>query len=263
MALGLATLGSSFGSLIFPIMFNKLQPNIGYVWTIRTIGFLVMGLLLLALLLLRPRSKAIKSRQLFALYVFKDPAYIIFVLGYFLGNIGLYVPPYFLPSFGKHHKFSDAIFPFTTSFLKTGGILGRSLSIFLTKRIGVFGLYVPRTFSAALIAFVWIAVRQQGSFVVIVVLYGFLSGSLLSAIPMIVTKITDDEGDVNTRLSIASLLSSVGSLVGAPIAASLLDIEPPKYVRAQVFAGIFIALSGVCMLIVRLMKAGPNWLVPF
>ncbi|WFD16442.1 hypothetical protein MARU1_002479 [Malassezia arunalokei] len=60
---------------------------------------------------------------------------------------------------------------------------------------------------------------------------------------MIVTKITDDEGDVNTRLSIASLLSSVGSLVGAPIAASLLDIEPPKYVRAQVFAGIFIALS--------------------
>ena len=98
---------------------------------------------------------------------------------------------------------------------------------------------------------------------VIVVLYGFLSGSLLSAIPMIVTKITDDESDVNIRLSVASLLSSVGSLVGAPIAASLLDIEPPNYVRAQVFAGIFIALSGMCMFIVRLMKAGPNWLVPF
>ena len=32
-ALGLATLGSSLGSLIFPIMFNKLQPNIGYAWT--------------------------------------------------------------------------------------------------------------------------------------------------------------------------------------------------------------------------------------
>ena len=114
-ALGLATLGSSLGSLIFPIMFNKLQPNIGYAWTIRIIGFLVMGLLLLALLLLRPRSRAIESRRLFALHVFKDPVYVVFVLGYFLGNMGLYVPPYFLPSFGKHHKFSDAIFPFTTS----------------------------------------------------------------------------------------------------------------------------------------------------
>ena len=222
-----------------------------------------MGLLLLALLLLRPRSRAIESRRLFALHVFKDPVYVVFVLGYFLGNMGLYVPPYFLPSFGKHHKFSDAIFPFTTSLLKTGGILGRLLSIFLTKRIGAFGLYVPRTFSAALVAFVWIAVRQQGSFVVVVVLYGLLSGSLLSAIPMIVTKITDDESDVNVRLSVASLLSSVGSLVGPPIAASLLDIEPPKYVRAQVFAGIFIALSGLCMFIVRVMKVGPNWLVPF
>ena len=75
-ALGLATLGSSLGSLIFPIMFNKLQPNIGYAWTIRIIGFLVMGLLLLALLLLRPRSRAIESRRLFALHVFKDPVYV-------------------------------------------------------------------------------------------------------------------------------------------------------------------------------------------
>lgn len=262
-ALGLATLGSSLGSLIYPIMFNKLQPNIGYAWTMRTIGFLVMGLFLVALLLVRPRSKVIESRRLFASRVFKDPVYVVFVLGYFLGNIGLYVPPFFLPSFGKHHEFSDAIFPFTTSFLKTGGILGRLLSILLTKRIGVFGLYVPRTFSAALLAFVWIAVRQQGSFVVVVVLYGFFSGSLLSSIPMIVTKITDEESDINIRLCIASLISSVGSLIGSPVAASLLDIEPPNYLRAQIFAGVFIAVSGLCMFAVRMMKAGSNWLDPF
>lgn len=257
-ALGIATLGSSVGSIIYPIIFNRLQPKIGYQWTMRTIGFMIVGLCVIALMVIRPRKVSIEPRQLFARHVFKDKIFVVFTLGYLIGNFGLYVPGFFLPSYGKHSNFSKSVFPYTTSFAKAGGIAGRLLSILLTHRIGVFGLYIPRIFLAAAIALSWIAVQKQGSFVVVCVLYGFLTGSLLSSTPMIVTRITDDVCEINMRLCVASFISAFGTLAGPPIAGALLEVEPPDYLRAQIFSGVFLFMSGMFMVVARIMKIGIN-----
>lgn len=257
-ALGVATLGSSLGSIIYPVIFNQLQPRIGYQWTMRIIGFIILGLCVIALMLMRPRQVPIEPRQLFAAHVFKDKIFVVFVLGYLVGNFGLYVPNFFLPSFGKHSKFSENVFRYTTSFSKAGGIVGRLLSILLTQRIGVFGLYAPRVVLAGVIALSWIGVRQQGSFLVVNVLYGFLTGSLLSSTPMAVTRITDDVCEINMRLCIASFISAFGTLTGPPIAGALLGVEPPDYLDAQIFSGVCLIISGLLMLTARIMKVGAN-----
>jgi len=262
-ATGVATLGSSIGSLIFPIIFNKLVPQIGYPWTMRTIGFIILGLLACALLLYRPRREAMEPRQLFNSRIFTDKTYLIYVFGYFLGMLGLYVPNFFLPSFGKHHQFSPSIFPYTTSFSKAGGIVGRLLSICLTPRIGVFNLYAPRTLIAAALVYCWIPIQQQGSFLAVVILYGFFTGSLLSSTPNIVSAITEDVSEVNTRLGIASFIASFGILVGPPIAGALLQVEPPAYLRAQVFSAVFLTLSGLFMIATRILKVGWNPMIKY
>jgi len=262
-ATGIATLGSSIGSLIFPIIFNKLEPKIGYPWTMRTIGFIMLGLLVCALLLYRPRREAMEPRQLFSSHIFKDQTYLVYVFGYFLGMLGLYVPNFFLPSFGKHHQFSPSIFPFTTSFLKAGGIMGRLLSICLTPRIGVFNLYAPRTLIAAVLVYCWIPVQQQGSFLAMVILYGFFTGSILSSTPNIISVITEDVSEVNIRLGIASLVAALGILVGPPIAGALLEVEPPAYLRAQIFSAVFLTLSGLFMITTRILKVGWNPMIKY
>ncbi|WFD21357.1 hypothetical protein MEQU1_000005 [Malassezia equina] len=229
----------------------------------RTIGFIMLALMGFGLLLYRPRREAMEPRELFSPHIFKDKTYLVYVFGYFLGMLGLYVPNFFLPSFGKHHKFSPSVFPYTTSFSKAGGIVGRLLSICLTPRIGVFNLYAPRTLIAAVLIFCWIPIQQQGSFVALVVLYGFFTGSLLSSTPNIVSAITDDVTEVNTRLGIASFLAAFGILVGPPIAGTLLQVEPPAYLRAQVFAAVFLTLSGLFMITTRILKVGWNPLIKF
>ncbi|WFD25044.1 hypothetical protein MNAN1_000006 [Malassezia nana] len=260
--MGLATLGSSLGSLVFPIIF-RLQPRFGYPWTMRTIGFIMLALFAVALVLYRPRREAMEPRQLFTSRVFQDKIYLVYVLGYFLGMLGLYVPNFFLPSFGKHSHFSSSIFPYTTSFSKAGGIVGRLLSICLTPRIGVFNLFVPRTLIAAALVFCWIPIHQQSSFLVLVILYGFFTGSLLSSTPNIVSAITEDVSEVNTRLGMASFMASFGILVGPPIAGALLQVEPPNYLRAQLFSAITLTLSGLFMIATRILKAGWNPLIKF
>lgn len=255
-ALGVATLGSSIGGLIWPVVFNNLQPSIGYVWTMRTIGFMILGLLFFALSCFRPRKEAIEPRRMIAMNVFKDPPFLIFILAYLLCMFGLYVPNFFLPSFGKHSNFSSSIFPYTTCLSKSGGIAGRLLSILLTQRIGAFNLFIPRTIIAAALIFVWVSISQQGSFVTLVILYGFFTGSLLSSVPMLVSMLTEEASEINLRLCMASFISSFGVLLGPPIAGSLLQVEPPKYLHAQLFAGVMLTGSGLCLALARAMKVG-------
>ena len=61
LALGVAAIGSSLGSIIYPIMFNRLRPRIGFPWTMRVIAFMAFGLLLIALALVRPRGASAAS----------------------------------------------------------------------------------------------------------------------------------------------------------------------------------------------------------
>ena len=130
------------------------------------------------------------------------------------------------------------------------------MSILLTQRIGAFNLFIPRTIIAAALIFVWVSISQQGSFVTLVILYGFFTGSLLSSVPMLVSMLTEEASEINLRLCMASFISSFGVLLGPPIAGSLLQVEPPKYLHAQLFAGVMLTGSGLCLALARAMKVG-------
>lgn len=41
-AIGIVAAGGSIGSTIHPIVFRRLQPSIGYPWTIRVIAFIAL-----------------------------------------------------------------------------------------------------------------------------------------------------------------------------------------------------------------------------
>lgn len=45
LAFGIMASGSSLGGVIFPIMVYRLIPEVGYAWTMRISGFLILGML--------------------------------------------------------------------------------------------------------------------------------------------------------------------------------------------------------------------------
>ena len=76
LAVGLAATGSATGGLIFPAVVERLLPRIGFPWTVRTLGFLTLAMLLLSFLLLKQRLPPQKSGPLIDWMAFREPIYL-------------------------------------------------------------------------------------------------------------------------------------------------------------------------------------------
>ena len=75
-AVGVMMSGSGLGGVCYPVMFKRLFNQVGFGWSVRWMGFLMVGCLLVANLLVRSRVPPrgwTKGRSLFDYGVFKDP----------------------------------------------------------------------------------------------------------------------------------------------------------------------------------------------
>ena len=99
-ALGLAVAGSSLGGVIFPIALSKMlyNPSLGFGWTVRICGFIMLALLLPAILAIRARLPPRKN-QLLLLGAFKEPTYVTLIASIFLMMLGVFIPIFYLPEY--------------------------------------------------------------------------------------------------------------------------------------------------------------------
>src|SRR5205823_3417457 len=95
LAMATATVGSGLGSTLYPLMFQRLQKQVGFGWTIRIMGFISFAMCLFALAVLRPRKNPEKPawqvggfswRWFIDLSAFKEPSYLIYSVAIFFNN---------------------------------------------------------------------------------------------------------------------------------------------------------------------------------
>ncbi|KAL3482854.1 major facilitator superfamily domain-containing protein [Aspergillus germanicus] len=55
LAIGISVSGSSIGAIIYPIMLQRFSEQIGFPWTVRIMGFMVLGTMLFAAAMMRVR----------------------------------------------------------------------------------------------------------------------------------------------------------------------------------------------------------------
>lgn len=108
-ALSLAASGAPVGGIIFPIISRQLASQIGYPWTIRVMGFVVLFNTAIVFLLARPRQFHRTRGPLVDPRAFKDPTYSLFAIGIFFTLWGVYIAYFyvrFLRTFTCHQYFS-------------------------------------------------------------------------------------------------------------------------------------------------------------
>lgn len=98
LALAITTAGTGTGSIIFPAVVQYLIPRIGFPWAVRCAGFVALVIIILANLLVKPRLVPKKAGSLVDWTAFREPPYVIFVMGAFLLYWALYFG-YFYVSF--------------------------------------------------------------------------------------------------------------------------------------------------------------------
>lgn len=96
LAIGIAASGSATGGLVFPVIVQQLLPKIGFAWTVRVLGFVMLALQALTLAFSRTRLPPRKSGPLVEWGAFKELPYLLFSIGMFLNFWGLYFAFYYV-----------------------------------------------------------------------------------------------------------------------------------------------------------------------
>ncbi|KAI1632183.1 major facilitator superfamily domain-containing protein [Biscogniauxia mediterranea] len=191
-AIGIQTVGSPLGGIVFSITFSRLQPTIGFAWATRVIAFILLGTAPIPLILMRPRVPAPKHKRAFIdSSVFTDLQFLFWGVASFFAVLGLYVPFFYIQLFAIRYRLT-------------------SLD---------FSAYLVTLLNAA---FGWFGVENLGELIVFALLYGLFSGGITSLPQSAIVAMTPDMSHLGTRMGMASVLIGLAVLIRNPIAGAIL-----------------------------------------
>ncbi|KAK9318126.1 major facilitator superfamily domain-containing protein [Lipomyces starkeyi] len=255
-ATGIAAAGSSTGGIIYPIVFHKLVPRLGFPWATRIIGFIILGTQAYGLVVMRIRSVPKFKRALYDPTAIGDFKFMVFTIVVFFAFAGAYIPFYYIQSFASARDIFDQDTAFyLLSILNAASVFGRVLPNFLADKLGPINMMFPFTIFTMVMAFVWAAIHNRGGCIVFAIFYGFFSGAFVSLPPPVLTCLCPDLRMIGTRMGMSFAISGLGLLIGTPIAGALLK-TPAQYTATALFCGCCVAVASVLIIVVRVAKCG-------
>lgn len=255
-AMGIAASGSSFGGVIFPIIFRRIEPQIGFGWATRIIGFISLATLLIPCVCIKARAFPKTRRRLLDFAAFKEPAYALFSLASFVGFVGLYVPFFYISTYARDVSgLQETLSFYMLPIMSAGSIAGRIIPGLIADRVGALNVLSCYTLCASILGFCWIAIEHTaGGLIVWALLYGAFSGAFVSLQPTTVASITKDLSTVGGRMGMNTFCASFGILIGTPIAGLL--VGSGSWVGMQVFSGATLLGAAVLVMATRVSVTG-------
>ncbi|KAI0044864.1 putative MFS monocarboxylate transporter [Auriscalpium vulgare] len=257
MAIGLSASGSSVGGLIYPIVFHRLVPQVGFPWATRTLGFISFGTLAISYITIRRRVSPPAKRKLFDWTALREAPFMLFTLGNFFVFTGVYIPFYFISAYAlKKTGASDDRAFYLVPILNAASIFGRIIPNIIADKTGSLNALIPCAFICSILAYSWISIHTNGGLLVFAILYGFFSGTMVSLSPSVLVGLSPDPKFVGTRVGMSFSIAGLGILIGNPVAGALLNIGEGKFVHAQVFGATITMAGAICIVASRVAKVG-------
>ncbi|KAI1400226.1 MFS general substrate transporter [Hypoxylon fuscum] len=257
LALGIQSAGSPLGGIVFPIIFSRLEPQIGFGWATRVIAFVLLGLSVIPLAFMRPRVASPKRKRAFIdKTALRDVPFLSFAGAGLFAFMGLYVPFFYLPLYGLHYGVAPPpLNAYLVTLLNAGSVFGRILPNFAADYLGSITVLAATTLGASVLAFGWFGVDNLAGTVVFALLFGFFNGGVTSLPPSAIVSLTPDMSLLGTRMGMAFGFISLAILVGTPIAGAILRDGNDD----TLWKGL-IAFSAATLAVGGLGFAGTGWL---
>ncbi|KAH8120925.1 hypothetical protein FP744_10000951 [Trichoderma asperellum] len=256
LAIGIVASGGSVGSTIYPIVFRRLQPAIGFPWAIRVIAFIALGCLLASISIMKSRlSPSGHARKLVDLAAFKNVPYAVFTAGLFFVFVGLYVPIFDVvvdAQIGSHVN-EDMSF-YILSILNAASAFGRVIPGQLADLFGSMEVIIACTVTSAVFAYGWIGIHSLGGSIVVAIIYGFVSGAVVSVQASVVASLVPDVRYIGTWMGMSLFVAGLGILIGSPIAGVLVTSGTRAFVDPFIFSGTFTITGAILFCIAWVCK---------
>ncbi len=222
----------------------------GFGWATRTLGFITLAELIVALAIMLPyahraqqqqQRQATQKRALSDVLdsaPFRDAGFMALSLAFFFMWIGYWVVSFFIPTFGTFRLGTDD----TTSYdflviFNACSLAGRVLAVVVSNRWGVPETVPFFAFASGVMLLGWIGVRSVAAYYVWLVLMSLLLTPLAVLCPSMLAHVSPSKEVMGTRMGIAFGFTSFGVLLGTPVSSTLIDLQTGSFWKMQVFTG--------------------------
>ena len=260
LAISFVACGGATGGMAFPAIAQAPLQRLGFAWTVRVMGLVMLFNSALILAFSRTRLPPRKAGPWIDWEAFHELPYVLFCAGMFLGFWGLYFAYYYVRPFGQDVLHVSG----RTSFdlllvINSFGIPGRIFPALLADRyVGPVNVIVPFILVTGVLLYCWITVASVYGIYIWVAAYGFFGGGCQSLYQAASCSFTLDSRKVGARIGMVSTIVSFACLSGAPIAGVLVEYCDGKYIAAQIFGGSVMVCGSVLLLGGRLAQTGPH-----
>ncbi|KAL3455203.1 major facilitator superfamily domain-containing protein [Aspergillus heterothallicus] len=294
LASGIAFIGAGFGGVLFPLMIQSLLPQVGWGWSIRIMGFILIALCTFSVLFCRARVPPRKGTKTTWRDTLPDPKIFLdgtgvmaaTTAGVLFTDLAYFIPITYTPSYyldrqglaaGDNALTGSAAMAYQLlAILNGSSCVGRLVAGHIADVCGRYNTMVVSLLMCTLsVTCLWLpdilvpapdptstpnhSNTPPPLFTLFIVLFGFCSGSNVSLTPICLGQLCDtrDYGRYYASCYTAVAFGVLGSI---PIAGGLLDAvgeeERRKYWGVAVFAGACYVAALACFMWVRGKVAG-------
>ncbi|KAI8629901.1 major facilitator superfamily domain-containing protein [Xylariaceae sp. FL1651] len=263
LALGIASSGSGVGGVLLPIIFDHLSGQIGFPWTVRAIGFLILGMQIIAFFTIRSRlaHKTKPFRLSDFSRPFKDKAFVLNGIACLFGMLGTLIPFNYLKVASQTAGVPSNLATYLLPIINASSIIGRILPLWAGDYLGAFNMItILMLYGAILVLALWIpGAANIDAIIAFTALFGIPLGCFNAIIPALVAKISVIE-EIGFRVGTTFFIVSIAALIGNPIAGLLIGKGwtegADSYNGLKLFCGLAIGVSGFLFMATRVQIVG-------
>ncbi|KAI0180670.1 major facilitator superfamily domain-containing protein [Hypoxylon sp. FL1284] len=263
LAVGLASSGSGVGGVVMPIMFDHLTDELGFPWTVRIIGFMILGMQIIAIFTVRSRlgrnRRTVKLVQF--IQPFRDPSFVTNSIACLFGMLGMLIPFDFLKTSAEVSGLPSNLTTYILPIVNATSIIGRVFPLWAGDYLGPFNMVTIFVLYGAILALaLWIpGAANTGAVIAFAALYGVPLGLFSAAIPALVARISKIE-EIGYRVGTTFLINGIAGLIGNPIAGLLIGAGwtegPQSYNGLRLFCGLAMVVAAVFFAASRVLIGG-------
>lgn len=261
-ALGFTALGSCTGGVVFPIIVQQCLPKIGFAWTIRIIGFIMLVLNIITISLFRTRLPPRRTGPIVDWDSFKEAPYSLYCAGMFFTFWGLYFAFFYIGSYGRNVlgvSYEQSINLLLVQICM--GFIFRLLPTYYADKVGSLNTLIPFAFIGGIMMYGWIGIHSVGSLYAFAVIYGSASAVVQALWPAVIGSLsrTPDLKKAGVRMGMAFTIVSFSSFTGPPLAGALIQLNDGDYKYANIWAGTSFFIGGSFLVATRFALVRWDW----
>ncbi|KAJ7573727.1 MFS general substrate transporter [Mycena floridula] len=227
--MGILSVGTSAGGTMFPIVARLLIPAVGFKWTMRIIGFILLLILGIGNITLSRRLPPVSvSGGLWNLTAFKSKAYSLYCASCLVAFLGIYTVLTHIDVIASRWVGSD----FQSFYLVARLVFGK-----LSDRTGTLNVIIPMTACTGILTYAWPFAHSITSIIVV--------GILVWSVPLLAWR----------RLGMALSIMALGAVAGLPVSGAI-NTATGGYKVVGYYAGTVILLAVAMMSGVRYLILG-------